>query len=162
MTSKPHGYGFPSSQPSIPIDPALIPLPDDDDKDICDPHTIIKAISITAAEKNAGSCRSILAGKQRLSLDKGKRKAILDDDDQDVKPAKRGRPAGSGNYNDEDLTALLDFIKEELPLGQRGWQAVHVKLTKWAHRHHRPERTLKSIKTKYKQVQPIFALVLHH
>jgi hypothetical protein len=163
LTPKSHRHGFSASQPNIPIDPALIPLPDDDDRDICDPRTIIKAIGIASAKKTAGSRRSALAGKQRMSLEKGKRKAIPDDGDQDTKPAKRGRPAGSGNYNDEDLTALLDFVEEELPLGQRGWRAVHTKLNKWAHQHQRPERPLKSVETKYKQVRlSIFIIFLRH
>jgi hypothetical protein len=30
---------------------------------------------------------------------------------------KRGRPAGSNNYSDSDLKALLQFTEAELPLG---------------------------------------------
>jgi hypothetical protein len=139
----------------IPIDPLLIPLPDDDDRDICDPHTILKTVRLSAAKKAAGSRRSVPAVKQQATLEKStKRKGFLNDGepDGDSKPPKRGRPMGAGNYTDDDIATLLDFVEEELLLGQCGWRVVHAKLTRWAHRHQRPEHTLKSIKTKFKQV----------
>src|SRR5437870_3000071 len=100
----------------IPIDPLLIPLPDDD-RDICDPHTILKAVQLSATKKVAGSRRSIPAVKQQVALEKGtKRKGFLNNSepDGDSKPPKHGRPMGAGNYNDDDIAALLNFVEEEL------------------------------------------------
>ncbi|TFY80399.1 hypothetical protein EWM64_g3611 [Hericium alpestre] len=153
----------------IPIDPRLIPLPGHDgDKDLQDNNTIAEATGHAAAAKVAGSRRK---GKQRADepgserrVDKGKRHADaapqprkrvrLDDEDQDdeQKTAKRGRPHGAGNYSQDDLGALLDYVEGELPLGQRGWERIHRRFVKWAHRHGRPERALKSLETKYKQL----------
>lgn len=47
---------------------------------------------------------------------------------------KRGHPQGARNYLQEDLKALLDAVQEELPLGQHGWQNIHAKYIKWAHK----------------------------
>ncbi|KAH7919464.1 hypothetical protein BV22DRAFT_971252, partial [Leucogyrophana mollusca] len=79
-----------------------------------------------------------------------KRKAPLDAEDK--KPSKRGRPSGAGNYSHDDVMALLAFVEKELPIGQRGWQTVHTHYIKWARTHERPERSLKSLETKFKQL----------
>jgi hypothetical protein len=68
-----------------------------------------------------------------------------------VKP-KRGRPSGSGNYDDDETVALLKFVEMELPIGMHGWQAVYSKFRKWARDHQRAERDAKSVETKFKQV----------
>jgi len=47
---------------------------------------------------------------------------------------------------------MLDLAHEELSIGLRGWSAIHVKYNKWARKQQRPEWTLKSIETKFKQV----------
>ena len=107
----------------ISIDLSLIPFPDNDDKDICDPHMILKAVQLSAAKKVAGSQRSVPMVKQQVALEKdSKRKGFLNDSkpDSDSKPPKHGRPIGAGNCNDNDIAALLDFVKVELPLGQHG------------------------------------------
>ena len=140
----------------VPIDPALMPIPgnDEDDSDLSNPLGITRARGYSPAPKVAGS-RQISKGKQRAdapvntSLRKRKHDADADDD---VKPAKRGRPHGSGNYSQDDLKTLLDLAERELPLGQKGWQVIHRKYVKWAQKHNRPERALKSLETKFKQV----------
>jgi len=83
-----------------------------------------------------------------------KRKQISDDKDELDEGLKRGRPHGAGNYMAEDVSALLDLVEKELPLGQWGWQTIHCQFTKWARLNCCPERALKSLETKYKQVGP--------
>ncbi|KAG1723958.1 hypothetical protein EDB19DRAFT_1644979, partial [Suillus lakei] len=66
--------------------------------------------------------------------------------------ARRGRPQGSNNYTSSDVKVLLDMVCQELPLGQRGWQAVHVKFGQWEKANGRPERKVTSLETKFKQL----------
>lgn len=116
-----------------------------DDNDLSDPPTIAQALGHNATKKVAGARRK---GKQKAR--KPKVHNAVDLDDQVV--AKRGRPSGAGNYSENDITALLDITAEELPLGQRGWTTIHLQYAKWAHKNGRPERTVKSLETKFKQV----------
>ncbi|KAF8074799.1 hypothetical protein FPV67DRAFT_1408578, partial [Lyophyllum atratum] len=150
------------------IDPALYglpPLPDSDDEDLIDGPTIAKAHGRTPAAKVAGS-RQKGKGKQRAvpSSSKGKQRAsapdssqkrkagtLSSDEDVDEPDLKRGHPRGAGNYHPDDVTELLNAVEAELPLGQRGWLAIHRRYTKWAHKHDRPD-TVKSLETKYKQL----------
>ena len=74
------------------------------------------------------------------------------DPDDDLPVAKRGRPHGAGNYSLDDIKALLDLTQAELPLGQRGWLSIKGHYSKWARKHNRPEREVKSLETKFKQV----------
>ncbi|CAA7268225.1 unnamed protein product [Cyclocybe aegerita] len=152
----------PTAGPSTAvIDPALLPLPEVSDDDLSDPVTIVKSRGHAAAKKVAGSCQKG-KGKQRAVLtesrDKGKEKATArkrrhaSDDEEVEVVAKRGRPKGAGNYTADEVDALLDFVEEELPLGQRGWQSIHRGFTRWAHRNDAAERTLKSLETKFKQL----------
>jgi hypothetical protein len=138
------------------VNPLLLPLPgnDEDDADFTNPLTIARARGYSPAHKAAGS-RQKSKGKQRAdgpvdtSSQKHKHNVGVE---EDVKPVKRGCPYGSGNYSQDDLKALLDLAENELPLGQKGWQAIHAKYVKWARKHNRPERALKSLETKFKQV----------
>jgi hypothetical protein len=144
------GHVFPP--PGIapfPLDPALT-LPKGNDRDLRD----VTVVQFSAATKTSGSRRKPKAKEgANQSGDLPKRKALADLDSEDVdKPPKRGRPSGAGNYTDDDVTALLDFVEEELPLGQRGWNSVHAKFSKWARQHGRPDRYVKSLETKFKQV----------
>jgi hypothetical protein len=129
-----------------PIDPALIPVPDGDDSDLQDGPSIARARGYTPADTIAGSRQKT---KQRISSQKRKQ---LPDFDEDLRTTKCGRPQGAGNYLQEDLKALLDAVQEELPLGQRGWQNIHAKYSRWARKRGHPERARKSLETKYKQV----------
>ncbi|CAA7270633.1 unnamed protein product [Cyclocybe aegerita] len=152
----------PTAGPSTAvIDPALLPLPEVLDDDLSDPVTIVKSRGHAAAKKVAGS-RQKGKGKQRAVLtksrNKGKEKATArkrrhaSDDEEVEVVAKRGRPKGAGNYTADEVDALLDFVEEELPLGQRGWQSIHCGFTRWARRNDAAERTLKSLETKFKQL----------
>lgn len=84
------------------------------------------------------------------------------DDDEGGTRIKRGRPSGSNNYTTADTKALLDFVENELPLGQRGWQAVHAKFSEWAKELGRLVRKASSLETKFKQVrsQPLLIQLL--
>ncbi|CAA7263351.1 unnamed protein product [Cyclocybe aegerita] len=152
----------PTASPSTAvIDLALLPLPEVSDDDLSDPVTIVKSRGHAAAKKVAGS-RQKGKGKQRAVLtesrDKGKEKATArkhrhaSDDEEVEVVAKRGRPKGAGNYTADEVDALLDFVEEELPLGQCGWQSIHRGFTHWARRNDAAERTLKSLETKFKQL----------
>lgn len=158
----------------VPIDPELISLPDDDDDDdLTNGPTVARALGYAPTKKVAGSrhkdkqptiegsIRGKGKGKERAGradeLTSRKRKQPADFDD-DTRSTKRGRPQGAGNYSQEDLKALLDATQAELPLGQRGWQNIHAKFTKWARKHGRPDRALKSLETKFKQVCIVFLL----
>jgi hypothetical protein len=70
--------------------------------------------------------------------------------------SRRGRPNGSGNYADQDIKTLLLLIEAELPVGSRGWQAVHSRYSKWAGNKARPQRTAKSLENKFRQVSFIY------
>ncbi|KAG1723304.1 uncharacterized protein EDB91DRAFT_1255695 [Suillus paluster] len=116
------------------IDPVLRPLPNDADLDLTDPVVIAEAHGYAAASKTAGARRTTKA--------KGKEKWEV----------KCGRPSGSNNYTTADTKALLGFVEKELPLGQRGWQAIHAKFSEWATKWGRPDRKVSSLKTKFKQL----------
>ncbi|KAI0054329.1 hypothetical protein BV25DRAFT_1922790 [Artomyces pyxidatus] len=142
------------------IDPALIPLPDSKDADLRHGPTMAEATGHVASKKVAGSRHK---GKQRAVSPEApkskqkktagtKRKQAANSDSDDEPKAKRGRPQGAGNYSVPDVDALLDLVETELPLGQRGWQRIHIRFKKWARKHRRPERALKSLETKYKQL----------
>ncbi|CAA7263431.1 unnamed protein product [Cyclocybe aegerita] len=143
--------------PNQPLSEALVVS----DDDLSDPVTIVKSRGHAAAKKVAGS-RQKGKGKQRAVLtesrDKGKEKATArkcrhaSDDEEVEVVAKRGHPKGAGNYTADEVDALLDFVEEELPLGQRGWQSIHRGFTCWARRNDAAERTLKSLETKFKQL----------
>ncbi|KAI6033762.1 hypothetical protein BKA83DRAFT_4121136 [Pisolithus microcarpus] len=56
----------------------------------------------------------------------------IDLKDEDEMKVRQGHPQGAGNYSSSDINALLDYVEEDLPLGQRGWQSVTTKFNKWA------------------------------
>lgn len=142
----------PRLRPVPDIDPRLYPLPNDFDFDLTDPATVAKARGLVPAKKVAGSRRS-----SKAMSGKGKKRAResseSDDSDDDAPVAKRGRPSGAANYSKEDVQALFGFIEKELPLGQRGWKAVHGHYTKYRRANKRPKRSIKSLENKYKQVR---------
>lgn len=148
------------------IDPALLPLPENQDLDLTDGPTIAHAQGRTATMKVAGARRDkgkahavepvdipthAKTGKSRGSTAASRKRKHSDDEDEDD-TSRRGRPRGVGNYTSEDNSALLDAIEAELPVGAKGYQAVHRHFTRWARRNNRPECTLKSLETKFKQV----------
>jgi hypothetical protein len=137
-----------------------MPLPQTCDKDLTDAATIMEAHGYTRAAKTAGSRHKVKAtrgkGKEKENVSythpKKRSRDNNDDDDDDDMPARRGRPHGSNNYSTLDVKTLLNMVEEELPLGQRGWQAIHLKFGQWAKANGRPERKVTSLETKFKQV----------
>jgi hypothetical protein len=153
----------PLLRPQLPvIDPALCPLPDISDSDLSDGPTIAKARGCAPAAKVGGSrqkvkgkqCATLVESSRRAKEKSGtrKRKHVSDDENDGEEIAKRGRPKGAGNYAADEVSALLDLIEEELPLGQRGWQSIFKSFTRWARRNGKKERALKLLETKFKQV----------
>jgi hypothetical protein len=56
---------------------------------------------------------------------------------------------------------LLDLTEEVLPLGNRAWKHIEAEHNKWATLHGRPQRTVKSLETKYKQVSRVLLSTTH-
>lgn len=71
---------------------------------------------------------------------------------QRASSAKRGRPTGSGNYAAEDKQMLLYYLDKFVPIGQSGWKKVAKQFNKWCQKANRPERTGKSLESKFKAV----------
>jgi hypothetical protein len=127
-----------------------MPLPGGADLDLRDGPTIANAIGLKRAEKVAGTRRK---GKERADPKGKKRQRASSDSEGDSEPvAKRGRPAGSGNYGKEDVNKLFELIEEELPVGQKGWKVVVKEFNKWAKKHGRPKWVGNALENKYKQV----------
>ncbi|KAF8150286.1 hypothetical protein K438DRAFT_1865897 [Mycena galopus ATCC 62051] len=138
FSSGPHASGSNKAY-SAYIDPRLLPqLPDNDDLDLTDPHTIAKARLGNPAPKDP----------------KGKKHRYSSDSDNGTSDGERapkcGRRKGSSNFSREDVTKLLDCVEKHLPLGQKGWKAVQSDFRKWASGSGRLERDVKSLETKYK------------
>ncbi|KAG2131631.1 hypothetical protein DEU56DRAFT_688381, partial [Suillus clintonianus] len=140
--------------------PAHIRLPDSPDRDLRDPVAIAEARGYAPAVRTAGARRKTVAkankskGKEKENTDYAlKRTRAPDDDEDDPRAvAKRGRPCGSNNYSAADVQVLLDLVEDERPLGQKGWQAIHLKYSEWATSHGRPPRKAMSLETKFKQL----------
>ncbi|KLO06854.1 hypothetical protein SCHPADRAFT_945751 [Schizopora paradoxa] len=77
--------------------------------------------------------------------DKGKGKAVGDAPDEETKSkgktvkvkeepkaTKGGRKPGAKNFGHEDTKRLLDLVRQELPLGQNGWNHVADLFNVWA------------------------------
>ena len=153
-----------------------IPLPASSDNDLTHGPTIAQAVGYSPTAKLAGArqARSHETASKPDVKGSGKRKRIVysDDDSADSEdtngdaPAKKhsghgGRRTGAGNYQQKDLTMLLDLAEKELPLGQQGWKNIHKRYTKWAEVHHRPVREWKALESKFKNVcDLIFSIIL--
>lgn len=103
--------------------------------------------------KVAGS-RCDIKGKARAT-DSRKRKLGDADSAEAQKSTKKGRAAGSQNYQELEVRMLLQFTDRVLPIGGTGWASVGALHREWS-------RTVKhlnlvprsdtSLETKYKQV----------
>ena len=134
--------------------PALVELSVDDDNDLSDGLTVSHAIGAAPDQIVGGVRRKAQSKDKGGSSNARKQKSADADEDSTHRSSKRGHPQGAGNYSQEDLKALLDRTQDVLPLGQCGWAEVHRRFTRWARKNGRPERALKSLETKYKQVSP--------
>ncbi|KAJ7740213.1 hypothetical protein DFH07DRAFT_965396 [Mycena maculata] len=142
QTSAIHPRAHPASNyPPISL---LPPLPDQEDRNLSDPAAIARSHGLAPAKKVAGVCHKD---------PKGKKRNYSSDSDTDEEPiTKRGRRKGSLNFSKDDVTNLLDNVDKRLPLGQKGWKAVAVGYAKRARNTGRPERDVKSLEAKYKQL----------
>ncbi|KAJ6527142.1 hypothetical protein B0H19DRAFT_1385536 [Mycena capillaripes] len=99
------------------------------------------------------SLRATTVGGVRKK-DKGKKRGLPYDssDNSDVPVAKRGRPQGSSNYNKDNTKQFLKLAAKLLPIGAKGWKALTINFNQWAIENERPERDVKSLETKYRQL----------
>jgi len=127
----------------------LAPLPPPTVVDV-NGHLLDTSISrLAAVSKAASSCCHTLSCKDGNTNSV----ALLDSDSKDnVIQQGRGRPLGAGNFTDKDLQALLDIVAHVLPAGAHGWCKVQWTFAHWSCKNSQPERTVKSIESKYKQV----------
>lgn len=155
-----------SSRPRPAIDPALLPLPEDDHDD----REIQRASAASLLAARAQPAVKV-AGQRR----KGKGKARAVDDAPVTKGTKRkagataagvevkkrrGRAPGASNYTEEDIDSLLNIAELTLPTGGKGWVKIEDIFSDWAVENGRPVRSAKSLESKFKQVRfPI--LILH-
>ncbi|KAG2111028.1 hypothetical protein BD769DRAFT_1674438 [Suillus cothurnatus] len=121
--------GEASEPPPLPsgshlaLGPAQIPLPDSPDTDLCDPWRLLELMDMRLLSE-------LLAHVTRLHP---KRAHAAEGNEDDPRAgAKRGWPSGSSNYSPADIQVLLDFVEDESPLGQKGWQMIHLKYSEWA------------------------------
>jgi hypothetical protein len=140
----------------IPIDPALIPLPPPGINELERERTGTP-LPVT---KKGGSRHAVKAdpkgkGKGRASFNADKKRK-RDDDEK----GKKGRTKGAANYRDDEVQLLLDLAEAELPVGAKGWRNVGINHRQWCRENGRPERTDKSLKTKFKQVRSFYDIHL--
>lgn len=168
----PDHQDFPSSQGCavpIPIDPAIISLPECDDADLQDPITILKAKGCKATEKTAGRrtaekpyirashSPSRLAVSKKKTTRKPTSTAIKIEsiviDGEDEQQERRGHPVGTVNYADSDKREMLRLARLVVPLGGNSWQEIGRLYNEYAKHNRRPERPYKSLETKFKNVR---------
>lgn len=155
------------------------PLPDDEDGDFPTTLQLLNTVARPAA-KTGGSRHAALPTQARS---KGKQRAVSPDLDPKTKTSKttktdakgqgvkrkrpsqavtievkkqKGRAPGTSNYTEVDIDALCDTVEEHLPLGGKAWNTVGDDYNEWALENGRPERTVKSLEAKFKQVCSIF------
>ncbi|KIK77069.1 hypothetical protein PAXRUDRAFT_167937 [Paxillus rubicundulus Ve08.2h10] len=133
---------FPPGPSRHYIDPSAIPLLQGQDDDLLTPHIIAQAQGYVQSPKVAGTRRG---AKPKSNKSKGKEK-------ENLPRTKQGHPQGANNYSVSNTNMLLNIIKDELPIGQRGWLTVMTKFNKRAIESGRPERKQTSLETKFKQL----------
>jgi hypothetical protein len=160
--------GEASEPPPLPsgsrlaLGPAQIPLPDLPDTDLRDPVAIAGARGYAPAVRTAGTCHKAAPqgnkgkGKENTERTLKHAHAAEGNEDDPRAGAKHGRPSGSNNYSPADIQVLLDFVEDERPLGQKGWQMIHSKYSEWARSQGHPPRKAMSLETKFKQVSLTF------
>lgn len=65
---------------------------------------------------------------------------------------RAGRPAGGQNYSNDDVFALLGYVKEVLPICAEEWNDVHKLYSDWCRLNTRMERSVESIKEKFSKL----------
>jgi hypothetical protein len=120
---------------------------------IAEAHGHILAAKTTGSHRQVKGLRAKGKAKENIASANSKKHSQEDTEDDNEVHAWQGRPQGSNNYTSSDVKVLLDVVHQELPLGQRGWQAVHVKFGQWAKANGRPECKITSLEMKFKQVR---------
>jgi hypothetical protein len=140
------------------IDPALQPLPEEDDEDFPSVETLLAQKGKPTA-KIAGACRpsSKARGKQRAidevpSSKSAKRKATAAHSKEPELKKSHGCTAGTPNYSFNDVDALMDILEVLQPLGAKAWNSASGEFNLWAEENGHPTRSAKSLENKFKQV----------
>ncbi|TDL21626.1 hypothetical protein BD410DRAFT_865021 [Rickenella mellea] len=139
---------------NIPIDPALVPLPESDSVDAARIRGDIPVPKVAGSRRTTTSKPDPKGkGKQRRTVDEGKnkrkREEIEESGDEEPKKVK-GRSKGAANYRDDEIAEMLDLVEDVLPLGAKGWKVIGDKHREWARDNRRAERSDKSLELKYK------------
>lgn len=108
------------------------------------------------------SCETLAQSSEIKSKAKQKREDTSDDTSTDLEdsdsppPQKQGthgrRRTGAGNYQEQDIKALLKYTEKVLPIVQWGWKKVHEKYVSWATVNAQPVRKWKNLENKFKNV----------
>ena len=75
--------------------------------------------------------------------------AVVINDKSSKLPTKKATRAGALNYSNDDISAMLDIVEQEEPLGANHWAVVASNFTKWARENARPHRDQDSLKNKF-------------
>ncbi|TFY79504.1 hypothetical protein EWM64_g4507 [Hericium alpestre] len=162
--------------PAVPVpvvDPALMPLPLQDSKELA----CIHGDTLAPVAKTAGARRSVKYDKKGKgkAVDNGEpatgqkckhtstpmRSKVMaldgDDGDQDsdgneLRPHKHGRRKGVSNYANDEVNVLLDLIENCLSTGQKGWKVIGCHHREWAIERRLAGHSDKSLENKYKQL----------
>ncbi|KAJ7739510.1 hypothetical protein B0H16DRAFT_1465171 [Mycena metata] len=131
----------PSHVSDMQINPQLLPLPNDSDRDLTEPASIARAKELVPASK-----------KMKKRKREGSPPPDPHDSDTDDTPAapKRGRLTGAPNYSKGDVKVVLDLVQKHLPSGSLAWQEVHRGYNRYCRANNRPKRDVKSLEQKDK------------
>ncbi len=148
----------------LPIDPALISLPNTSDVDLQDAIGILKATGRKPVTKVAGSrtkekpyLRKSALSNTVKSLE-ARPNSNAPDKEDNLQQVRRGRPAGARNFNEEETSQLLQLTRDAAPMGNLTWQQIGDLYNEWAKHNRRPERPAKSLETRFKAVRPFIYL----
>ena len=75
--------------------------------------------------------------------------AVVINDNQPKLPTKKATRAGALNYSNDDISAMLDIVEEEKPLGANHWAVVASNFATWAKENPRPHRDQDSLQNKF-------------
>ncbi|KAJ3817085.1 hypothetical protein F5880DRAFT_1618617 [Lentinula raphanica] len=96
--------------------------------------------------------------KQKTKNDKdakrgqSKKDTEHDSDDAPTKRSRGGRTKGASTYSTQELCALVKFVGEILPIGQKGWSSIEEKYNQWARKGGFPERKKEALRGKFENI----------
>jgi len=100
-------------------------------------------------------------GKVGNSRAKVPRKRYVSDteDDEDIRVGRKGGCAyGAANWQEQDITALMDLIEELLPAGKKEWVRLYAQFSKWAEENNCPMQSSETVEKQFKTVSVILSL----